>query len=925
MPRFALALSALLVGLFIAMLPAQAVPARPGWLDGRAGGEPFQFQLTGDEFVHWAVARDGHTVLMDEAGVWRHARHAADGGLEARGEVYQPTRPREDSRGLRPDPAWLARQAAARRQEPAAGASRTSRVEGQWNLLLILIRYPNQLPLVTPGSFADMMNQPGWHGTGSFNDYYLDMSYGRFSTLSTVTAWVQAAHPHDYYGYNQGWERSQELVIEAVLAADPEVDFSQFDNDGNGVVDGLLIVHSGHGAEEGNSTNIWSHRWGLWGQSLVLDGVTINDYTMQPELQGGAQSAIGVYVHEFGHALNLPDLYDTDYSSSGVGSWCVMSGGSWGGGGSGGNAHVPSAMSAWCRQRLGWSSVTTTPSELVDYGLPAIHLSDEIIRLDLDGSPQQFFLCENRRLAGWDLHQPAAGLFIWHVDENQGGNSDEDHFLVDLEQADGMRHLNLGMGADAGDIFPGQTGNRTFNAVSNPASLPYGGGSSSVSVTAIGDAADTLVATFFQYFSHQDLRWVDWQVESDSGGDNWPDAGEEVQVSFLLTNHGASLDSLRIELAVEEAGIAVLEGLVTTGPVAHGQGFATPPFRLALAETLPNGRYPLTLRSVDAAGWEQVTTGAIQVGRQELLLLLDGADASVGSWYETALNGSHSVELRVKAAGAAAPQDLAAYPLVIWACAASPSPLSSADLAAMGAYLAQGGQLLLTGQRLLDGVSSAGRALLGADPGSAWSGSALLRGWSEGGLLADQESILLAGAGGAWNQQLPATSLQLRAGSILLARWGTGNQGAILRREDAAWAGGRLIVAGVSLEAVHGGGSLLPLSTVLERFLGWLENGTLVGVAPRPLALPQALSLEARPNPFNPDTHLRFVLAQADEARLQVWNMAGALVREVELGRLAAGSHDLRLDLGRAASGLYLAELRTGGGDRTHVRLLLLR
>jgi hypothetical protein len=98
-----------------------------------------------------------------------------------------------------------------------------------------------------------------------------------------------------------------------------------------------------------------------------------------------------------------------------------------------------------------------------------------------------------------------------------------------------------------------------------------------------------------------------------------------------------------------------------------------------------------------------------------------------------------------------------------------------------------------------------------------------------------------------------------------------------------------------------------------------------VGVAPRPLALPQALSLEARPNPFNPDTHLRFVLAQADEARLQVWNMAGALVREVELGRLAAGSHDLRLDLGRAASGLYLAELRTGGGDRTHVLLLLLR
>ena len=71
---------------------------------------------------------------------------------------------------------------------------------------------------------------------------------------------------------------------------------------------------------------------------------------------GGNLIDIGVFCHEFGHVLGLPDLYDTDNSSEGLGQWCLMASGSWGGNGS--SPQTPTHMSAWCKQKLGW----VTPS-----------------------------------------------------------------------------------------------------------------------------------------------------------------------------------------------------------------------------------------------------------------------------------------------------------------------------------------------------------------------------------------------------------------------------------------------------------------------------------------------------------------------------------------------------------------------------------
>src|SRR5690606_21106061 len=140
------------------------------------------------------------------------------------------------------------------------------------------------------------------------------------------------------------------------------VDFSEYDNDNDGNVDGVVFVHAGPGAEEGGLSNlyIWSHRSRLSNssQEVTYDGVLIDDYMMNPERRNNNSRmvGIGIFAHEFGHGLGLPDLYDTDDSngdSEGIGWWGLMGSGNWAG-----NEDTPTNFSAWSKIKLGWQTAT---------------------------------------------------------------------------------------------------------------------------------------------------------------------------------------------------------------------------------------------------------------------------------------------------------------------------------------------------------------------------------------------------------------------------------------------------------------------------------------------------------------------------------------------------------------------------------------
>jgi immune inhibitor A len=197
---------------------------------------------------------------------------------------------------------------------------------------------------------------------------------------------------------------------------------------------------------------------------------------MEPE-----DGCMGVFAHELGHMLGLPDLYDTTNRSYGAGVWCLIAGGSWGDRGA-----KPSHLCAWSKARLGW-----VEPHNISYASPIrvepIESESHCYRLWTSGDAgNEYFLIENRQRQGFDVSLPGQGLLIWHIDDAQLANDDPRHYWVALEQADGKRDLERGQNAgDPGDPYPGTTVQALFDNDTKPNSRDYFGDSTGVCVSGI--------------------------------------------------------------------------------------------------------------------------------------------------------------------------------------------------------------------------------------------------------------------------------------------------------------------------------------------------------------------------------------------------------------------------------------------------------
>lgn len=238
----------------------------------------------------------------------------------------------------------------------------------------------------------------------SFKDFYAKQSNGRFLAKGDVSDWVKLPYNEARYGSNKvsqsstywayvrdsakAWYDAQVAAgksldeIKAYLAQFDRVDRYDFDGDGNfnepdGYIDHFQAIHAGEGEEAGGGAQgadaIWSHRWYAYstnigktgpeqnragGVPLGDSGIWIGDYTTEPE-NGG----LGVFAHEFGHDLGLPDLYDTAGGDNTTGFWTLMSGGSWLNHGTDSIGTTPGYMGAWEKLQLGWLD-----HKVVNYG-----------------------------------------------------------------------------------------------------------------------------------------------------------------------------------------------------------------------------------------------------------------------------------------------------------------------------------------------------------------------------------------------------------------------------------------------------------------------------------------------------------------------------------------------------------------------------
>jgi len=388
-------------------------------------------------------------------------------------------------------------------------------IDGTFRALAVLIEFSDKSGSVDAFKFDSLLfeNRPG-----SVRDYYQEMSYSRLDittiNLPSSTGWVAAPQAYSYYcGGRQGVggypTNTQKLCEDIVDLIDPVVDFSEYDNNKNGYADAIILIHSGQGAEiygRDSVDLIWSHKWNI--SPRKKDGVFIYEYTVQPEywFQPGDMTC-GVFCHELGHIFGLPDLYDRDESSYGIGNWSVMSYGSWLG-----PSHLggcPAGLDAWSRIQLGFNTHINITTDTKDVSIAGITDGGPIYRLWSNGNPGcEYFLIENRRQTGYDTYLPGEGLLIWHIDETKAGafnsindnehypgNSSEGNYLVALEQADGLFQMEKRLSrGNAGDPYPGSSGAAEFSSTTTPDSKAYDDDITYVAVNDISSSGTVITA-----------------------------------------------------------------------------------------------------------------------------------------------------------------------------------------------------------------------------------------------------------------------------------------------------------------------------------------------------------------------------------------------------------------------------------------------
>lgn len=492
-------------------LVLEAVPAKRDLRTlTQPDGSTIQVRRVGDEFSHYLITSDGMLLSRNAVtGAYEYARVTTGGTLVSTGvQASDPSRRPESERRLATrlsgEVEALRAAAAPRRASAQNGMGRftcTFPRIGDVNVLVILVEYKDvKFTLDNPQEyFGAMLNEEGFSqygGTGSCKQYFRDNSGDQFRPHFDLYGPVTLPSNRAYYGGNDiyGSDRHPEaMVSESCLLLDAEVDFSRYDNDGDGFVDNVYVIYAGQGeASYGPEDSVWPHSWNLTSAcvDLNLDGVTIDRYACSNEWDQERPDGMGTFVHEFGHVIGLPDLYTTDYDASAYyltpGTWSVMDYGPYNNEG-----RTPPAYSAYERNAMTWLDprLLSGPETVT---LEDIQTSNDACMITT-ATPTEFFLFENRQQTGWDTYLPGHGMLIWHVDFDQDVfdantvNNSRYHQYVDIVEAGGYAD-NADPDVLAAYPWPGTSLATSFTASGTPAFKDWAGNPIQLPLTDITEA-----------------------------------------------------------------------------------------------------------------------------------------------------------------------------------------------------------------------------------------------------------------------------------------------------------------------------------------------------------------------------------------------------------------------------------------------------
>ncbi|MGA8903515.1 MAG: M6 family metalloprotease domain-containing protein [Candidatus Bathyarchaeia archaeon] len=258
---------------------------------------------------------------------------------------------------------------------------------------------------------------------GTLSAYYHEVSLGTLTVQGDAYGWYKLPYPESHYGMDcqaiddadcSGSDQSWNIAQDAALLAQKDVNFNNYDY--------FVFLHTGNGEESsGVKSDVWSVTYlgGIW---VRTNSKTLTKFNIVPELEAGGAVPNGVWCHEFGHNLGLPDLYNVNTGKTILGPWELMDKGLWNGDPAGSS---PAHMTAWPKIQLGFisdsqlavanngftSSFTVDPTEVPSSNVHAI-------RIPLSADPSQYYLVEVRSFTGFDKALPATGVLITSVDEN---------------------------------------------------------------------------------------------------------------------------------------------------------------------------------------------------------------------------------------------------------------------------------------------------------------------------------------------------------------------------------------------------------------------------------------------------------------------------------------------------------------------------